>query len=299
MDSQVNETSWKDCAAGFLSRKSVRAVLGFLALALPCWGLFLQFEASTEKQIPFYYVLFGCAAAGVVGALRGAYGERFALWESWKTFSVIANGKAVSAITVALTVVPIVVSIMSETGASSAVPFTLYLYWISGLSLSVFLLVYKTTAPLVYRYSSFQQLLEKEGGVTCLRNDATPVLAEIDRQLGKPTAQPSFIAGDRKVLARLADGYADSAADVYYVMREYSAEFKRGSRILLSVLLILPAFIIPTVTAIKITTVGYQANKAAQSYDGWWKATYHQMFELAPNRQSVGSPPASEAGSPR
>lgn len=260
-------------------KKCRRFAIGFVAFALPCVvAMYWVIEHNLGLRVPAVYYWVTGPVVGAIGALRAGYGQRFSWFESWKTFDAIASGKAMTVITLALTIVPITVSISNEVGAGAAVPFTLYLYWISGLSLSLFLLVYKVSAPAAYRFATLTALTEKEGSVLCLREDAQAAL----RQMGVEMAahDPAFVEQDKAVLTKLAAGTVEIDADVYFVMRRYSAEFKTGIRAVLSILLIIPAFLVPTVTAIKITAVGYQANVAAGKLGGWAPAIYHQLFDL-------------------
>ncbi len=115
----------------------------------------------------------------------------------------------------------------------------------------------------------------------CLRADALHVLQEIERREREGRGVPKFLENDKRVVTKLSKGDIDIDADTYFVMREYSAHFKKRLRPVLSALLIIPAFLLVTLFVLKVITVGYEANIAADHYGGWWQAIYHGLFALS------------------
>ncbi|WP_347905633.1 hypothetical protein [Pseudomonas purpurea] len=260
-----------------------RSIMIAITAALMTMAIFyVVFEWSLELLIPWFFYAVPMLVVALLAGLRAWHAQHLGLVDDWKFLALVANSKLVILISVAFTFVPLAVSFSKASGATSLLPFTLYLYWISGIFLFLFLAIYKAGAPKVYQFSSFQDLKEKEGGVICLRYDAADVLASIAaRKKTKPfVVEAPYLEGDQQILAALEDGIVKYPEDVYFIMREYSTTLKVKLRCVLMVLLFIPAFLIPTVTAIKMLGVGIEAHQSANRLQGWGKAIYQQVLNL-------------------
>jgi hypothetical protein len=201
----------------------------------------------------------------------------------WKFYSLLANSKLVMLVSAAFTFVPLALSVLKVTDSQYMLPFTAYAYWISGLSFSLFLIVYKLNAPTIYKFSTFEDLMAKEGGVFVLQKDAGEVIKEIEgREIVAKAYNPKgLLLADKKVMEEsFKRGSTHDAARVYYVMKEYSSLFKSRTRFTLFALFILPAFLITTVTAIKTVVVGVEAYKAVDVCGGLGPAIYQEILDL-------------------
>lgn len=263
-------------------RLSRTITIACIAAIITAAIFYMVFEWSLELPVPWFFYPVPMLAVALIAGVRAWCTQHSGLIDDWKFLALVANSKLVMLISVAFTFVPLAVSVFKASGATGLVPFSFYLYWISGIFLFLFLVIYKAGAPKVYQFSSFQDLKEKEGGVICLRYDAADVLASIAaRKKTKPfVVEAPYLEADQAVLAALKDGIVKYPEDVYFIMREYSATLMVKLRCVLMVLLFIPAFLIPTVTAVKMLGVGLEAHQSANRLQGWGKATYQQVLNL-------------------
>ncbi|MFJ2489219.1 hypothetical protein [Pseudomonas sp. NPDC087639] len=236
------------------------------------------------KVIPWEDYIVPCIVLMGILTARAWTCREMVLTQDWQMLSMVANSKALMLISVALTVVPLALSASQAVNKQYLLPFDLYLYWVSGLSFFAFILVYKATAPTIFKYTSYRDLIDREGSVRVLRDS----LAEL-QQLADARKAPFSLA--REILVPRKDVYAIRTVDIqntqhqehiYFLTREYSRYLKGFYRLVLSILLIAPIFFVLTITFSKMFAVGTQAVQTAQCYDGWIKATYWNMLKTNP-----------------
>lgn len=249
--------------------------------ALTTLLLFLSVNEKSSEDIPIhFYVMLFIGTASIVGVIVWNTAKEKMVGD-WRLYSVLANSKLAMLVSAAFTFVPIAVSVFKAVDSNAVLPFVAYMYWVSGLSFTLFLLVYKLNAPTVYKFSSFEDLMKKEGGVFILRKDAGNVLKEIQIPEGNDQrgSVKNIMIADRKVLQSFESGELIDGAHVYYAMREYSLLLKREVRIILLGLFVLPAFLITTATAIKTLNVGVEAFRAVEQCGGLGGAIYHEVLD--------------------
>lgn len=255
--------------------------IGIIVTILP--NLLVSY--SIEQHIPWHYCIIPGLLITVIFIARFCNVKELDLAHDWQILSMIANSKALVLISVALTVVPLVLSVSKAANKQDLLPFELYLYWVSGLSFFAFILVYKTMAPTVFKYSSYRDLLDREGSVSVLRDS----LAELQKLADKRKAP---FSNEREVLVPAADFDAirtlniqcqQHQEQIYFLLREYTKYLKRFYRFVLSVLLIAPVFFVITITLSKMYAVGMQAGQSAQCYGGWINATYWNILKTNPH----------------
>ncbi|VVP35806.1 hypothetical protein PS865_04600 [Pseudomonas fluorescens] len=262
----------------------VRIVLGLII------GLIVTFlpkqliEYAIGQDIPWPYYIIPGLLLTVIFIARVCNVKELSLTHDWQVLSMIANSKALVLISVALTIVPLALSVSKAVNKQDLLPFELYLYWVSGLSFFAFILVYKATAPTVFKYASYRELLDREGSVSVLRDS----LAELQRLAA--TREAPF-SPERELLVPDSDFDAirtlniqctQHQEQIYFLVREYTKYLKPCYRAGLNILLIAPVFFVLTITLSKMYAVGMQAGQSAQCYDGWIKATYWSMLKANP-----------------
>lgn len=261
----------------------------------PCvrivWGLFiglvvtvlpkLLIEYSLGQSTPWTYYIFPGLLLTVIIVARACNVKELALTNDWQILSTVANSKALVLISVALTIVPLALSVSQAVNKQELLPFELYLYWVSGLSFFAFILVYKATAPTVFKYASYRDLIDREGSVRVLRDS----LAELQRLAAtrkapfSPEREVLVPASDFDAIRALDTQYTQHQENIYFLMREYTKYLKPYYRASLSILLIAPVFFVLTITLSKMYAVGMQAGETVHCYDGWIKATYWSMLK--------------------
>lgn len=255
------------------------------------WGLFiglvvtvvpkLLIEYSLGQGSPWLYYIFAGLLLTVIIVARACNVKELAFTNDWQILSMVANSKALVLISVALTIVPLALSVSQAANKQELLPFELYLYWVSGLSFFAFILVYKATAPTVFRYASYRDLIDREGSVRVLRDS----LAELQRLAAtrkapfSPEREVLVPASDFDAIRALDTQYTQHQENIYFLMREYTKYLKPYYRASLSILLIAPVFFVLTITLSKMYAVGMQVGETVHCYDGWIKATYWSMLK--------------------
>lgn len=255
---------------------AIAAIITLLAISLI--GYVIGQDIPWWPPIILWVVLLGVLIPRALSC------REMVLTQDWQMLSMVANSKALMLISVALTVVPVALSASQAVNRQYLLPFDLYLYWVSGLSFFAYILVYKLTAPRVFKYASYRDLIDREGSVRVLRDS----LAEL-RQLASMRRAPFSPA--RRVLVPDLDVYAIRTLDIqspqdqehiYFLTREYTRYLKGFCRLILSILLTAPIFFVLTITVSKMFAVGTQAVQTAHCYDGWIKATYWNILKTNP-----------------
>ena len=206
----------------------------------------VQNMGATSTSLLFVYLVF----VGLCSLASGALSFRaptVGFAHDWKIMSLIASSKLMLLVTVALSVVPLAVEGFKLAGHVEQLPFSLFMYWLSGLSLLVFSVLYHLCAPGAYRYPTFEDLIKREGSARVLRGEAGEILEGL-----RPRQSPSGAAGetpftsqDEHVLEVLAQGRVIDDAQCYFVMRVHSANAGKWAKRESAVLEALPALAVP------------------------------------------------------
>ncbi len=268
-----------------LNQRWVRIALAMATASIISVLAILLIEYVTGQVIPWkYYIVTSIVLAGIMIA-RNLAAKELVFTQDWQMLSMVANSKALMLISVALTVVPLALSASQAINKQYLFPFDLYLYWVSGLSFFAFILVYKVTAPTVFKYASYRDLIDREGSVRVLRDS----LAELQQLV---IARKAPFSPAREVLVPESDVYAirtlntqnvEDPEHIYFLLREYTKSLKGFYRFVLNILLIAPIFFVLTMTLSKMFAVGTQADQTAECYDGWIKATYWNLLKTNPH----------------
>lgn len=241
----------------------------------------VQNMGATSTSLLFVYLVF----VGLCSLASGALSFRaptVGFAHDWKIMSLIASSRLMLLVTVALSVVPLAVEGFKLAGYIKQMPFSLFMYWLSGLSLLVFSVLYHLCAPVAYRYPTFEDLIRREGSARVLRGDAGKILEGLRaRQTASEAAGAApFTSQDEHVLEVLAQGRVIDDAQCYFVMRVHSANANWKVRWVLTLALLIPAYVIPTVTVGKMFAVVDTARQQVHARGGWLCAIYGNVLML-------------------
>lgn len=276
-DSKLYRTRWKDLfwAIG-------------IAVIITCAVPFIAHYAI-DKPIPLLWLLAIFVPMTLIVYARLRIMKVLHWTESWQTFSVVANSRATLLLTAAFSIAPMAVAVAKGMGLEQKLPFTLYLYWISGLTMVIFLLVFRATAPVIYRYKSYKELLEGEGGFQILRDD----LEEL-KQLAKDKLAPfdnanehAFLEQDIADIKWLYVTDRNEGPELYFLMRKYSDRLKWWTRVLLTTLLFTPAYVLITTTLSNTLLVGLEASEQARCQGGFVQSIYRVVLSLNPYQNTT------------
>lgn len=271
-----------------ISKKWLRALLVIIVTAMVAQvaaililvPLVQNMGATGDWLLDAYLAFVGLCTLVCVGISLRASTVGFA--HDWKFFSLIASSKLMLLVTVALSVVPLAVEVFKLAGYIQQMPFSLFMYWLSGLSLLVFSILYHLCAPGAYRYPTFEDLIRREGSARVLRGEAGKALEGL--RAGKPASGAAgatpFTSQDEHVLEVLAQGRVIDDAQCYFVMREHSANDNWKVRWALTLALLIPAYVIPTVTVGKMFAVVDTARQQVHDRGGWLCAIYGGVLTL-------------------
>lgn len=246
-----------------------------------------------EKPIPAWWFGIGGIASFFILYARLRSTKVATAFESWEILALVANSKPAQFLITAFSIVPMIVSIAKTAGVQQQIPFTVYLYWASGLALFIFLLLFKATAPLVYRYKSYQEVLDQSGGLEVFREE----LLELQVMASSRTApfdkanDHIFLADDIVTIQWLRISDKAEAPELYFLIRKYSTGLKVGWRRALTPLLFIPAFVLVTTTLGNTLKVGVEAAAQAQCSGGLIKSIYGGILSIDPDYKKNAKPP--------
>lgn len=256
-------------------RPFLKIALGVLYGVLITLSVQFVVEIATGREIPLLSILpFGCLITPLL-TIRCWTRDSLDPSHDWKILSLVANSKAMMLITIALSVVPLVLSISQATHKQDLLPFDIYLYWLSGLSFFCFMAFYKATAPQVFKYTSYRDLIDREGSTRVLRES----VADLQE---RATNREASLTADIQSINSLDVQNTQHQEHIFFLLREYSKNLKSWARLSLSVLLVVPTFFVITITLSKAMIVGHELNQTVPCYGGWIKATYWGMLKTNP-----------------
>ncbi|SDX74215.1 hypothetical protein SAMN05444064_13827 [Pseudomonas syringae] len=272
------------------SANSLRSKLydGILALTI---AIAITFAVSSiiphalEKPIPVCWYGIGCVASFFIVYIRLRSIKVISAFESWDVLALVANSKPAQFLITVFSIVPMLVSIAKSADMQQQIPFTVYLYWASGLTLFIFLLLFKVTAPVVYRYKSYQDVLDQYGGLEVLREELLKLqaMASSGKAPFDKAHNHTFLAQDIAAIQWLRITDKTEAPELYFLIRKYSTGLKMGWRKALTPLLFVPAFVLVTTTLGNTLKVGVEAAAQAHCSGGLIKSVYSGILSLDPD----------------
>ncbi|BBN60997.1 hypothetical protein KUIN1_01870 [Pseudomonas sp. KUIN-1] len=245
-----------------------------------------------DKPIPYWWFGIGGIVSFFIFYAWLRSTKVVTAFESWETLALVANSKPAQFLITAFSIVPMIVSIAQTAGVQQKIPFTVYLYWASGLTLFIFLLLFKVTAPLVYRYKSYQEVLDQRGGLEVFREE----LLELQAMASGRTATFNkaydhiFLADDITMIRSLRISDRAEAPELYFLIRKYSTGLKVGWRRALTTLLFVPAYVLVTTTLGNTLKVGLEAAAQAHCSGGLIKSVYGGILSLDPYYEKTAKP---------
>ncbi|MBH3460096.1 MULTISPECIES: hypothetical protein [Pseudomonas] len=273
----------KDTSTNWLQVLLVMVVAAVIAQVVAIFTVIplVQSMGATGGWLLIIYLVF----VGVCTLASGALSFRapkVGFAHDWKVMSLIASSKLMLLVTVALSVVPLAVEGFKQAGHVEQLPFSLFMYWLSGLSLLVFSVLYHLCAPGAYRYPTFEDLIKREGSARVLRGEAGEILEGLRARQSPSGAagETPFTSQDEHVLEVLAQGRVIDDAQCYFVMREHGANANPKVRWALTLALLIPAYVIPTVTVGKMFAVVDTARQQVHERGGWLCAIYGSVLTL-------------------
>ncbi|MEJ5057932.1 MULTISPECIES: hypothetical protein [unclassified Pseudomonas] len=269
---KIDRSPWGDAFCAFF-------IAAFITSAVPIIAAY-----AIEKPIPPLWPLAVFLPTTLIVYLRLRMMKVRQWTESWPTLSAVANSKVTQLLTAAFSIVPMAVAVAKGMGLEQKLPFTLYLYWICGLAMVVFLLIFRATAPVVYRYKSYKDLMECEGGLQVLREDLEELkqLAKNKRTPFDDVNEHVFLEQDIVDIKWLQATDRNESPELYFLMRKYSTKLGKWKRRLLTPLLVIPAFVLITTTLSNTLLVGLEASEQAGSQGGFIPSIYRGVLSLNP-----------------
>lgn len=248
-------------------------------------AVYLMGSYVVTQFLPLHYLAVITLLVLPLLLIRTWRAKELNISSDWQALSSIANSRALKLISVALTIVPLAVSVSQAAEKQYLLPFDIYLYWVSGISFFAFIVLYKISAPTVYKYSSYRDLIDREGSVRVLR-ESVAELQELERNHKAPFSpeREALVPASDVAAIKIMDAlHPQHQEQVYHLVREYGKYLKAGYRRSLSVLLVAPIYFLVTIILTKMVLVGIEASHTADCYEGWFRGAYWQMLKKNPN----------------
>lgn len=246
--------------------------------ALPLWASTITFALTFfaissigpnlntfEKIIPWTLSIL---MLGTIIIIEKTRKEKKDNPHDWEKLQAISSSKIIIIPSLFFTLLPIALKAIQATNQDISIPFIAYMYWACGLCLFIYIPLYKILCPPAYRYNSLKEITEKHGGTYFLRTEAEELINKTSHQ------KDTFSESDTWTLHLIARGLPVPPSEAFYVVRARSADTRPWQRLILSILLYIPAFLAPTTIATNIILVGAEAITKANQLGGLSKAIY-------------------------
>lgn len=223
----------------------------------------LTFKADNldfEPSIIFYCIAF--LAGFILGLVLFIISERIGSFDNWNTWSTIAHNNKLSIFIFIFTIFPLILKIAKLVDLEKYLTPLFYAYWVCGLFLLVFIVLFKLIAPQVYKYKNFEKFKLDANSIVALREEAFIALKSIDaRKDNKKTheAERVFIGQDIIILRKIVNGEQVKLEDAFAILRNRLAYHNSVGRVFLVLSLFFPAYILPLLFTGNILLVFNQA----------------------------------------
>jgi len=227
------------------------------------FGAILTFKADGliyEPTNSFYIFTFLLGA--VLGGGTSILSEKNGPLDNWKTWSALAHNKNLSIFILIFTFGPIVVKAAKLVNIEEHLTPIFYAYWLCGLSLLIFISLFRLISPRVYGYQTFEQFKSEANSIVEFREEAKIALKSINKREKANKLNNSerpFLYQDKVLLNRVIKGKDVNLEDVYAVLKHRFSYHNDAGRNVVSFFLLIPTYVLPIVFLANIALVFNQA----------------------------------------
>lgn len=253
--------------------KNVVLMTVMLAVALYV-GIPVVFETIGAPESIWYGIFAGIIGA-IIGAITSFSSEKKGPIDNWKTWEIVSNSKIITLLILVFTFSPYILKGGEIFGIDSEIPFIFYMYWMCGLCSFFLMILYAIFAPKIYKYTSYNNFISREGTIYSLRDDAHELMIELQKKKEESSLkdyEEKDYENDISIIRNIAEGKEVDEAKSFYVFKERSKYSKPASRFFVVLFILIPVYILPVTIFINIVTVASAAAKKVEKEGSIYKA---------------------------
>ncbi|WP_299592951.1 hypothetical protein [uncultured Microbulbifer sp.] len=238
--------------AGKIFKNYVKRILIslFTAISLPV-VILLMFKADGINYDPrhlFFVLTF--FAGFFLGLISSIISDRKGPIDNWNTWSSLAFNQKLSIFILIFTLSPLIVRAAKLTELERYLTPIFYGYWLCGLSLLVFVILFKLLSPQIYAYKTLQDFKLEVNSLIGLRDQAREALNSInarERNNKLYESEKPFLSQDKIFLQKIIENKKVDIGDAYAVLKKRLAYHNSLGRFFVVVFLTAPCCVLPLI----------------------------------------------------
>ena len=215
----------------------------------------LELEYSNVKDFSAW-VWRGLFALGLfLGGISAWRADKNGAIDNWLNWSKIAHSNYIKTYLLIFAIAPMIVKALNVVDLSDKLSFVFYCYWLCGLSIVFFLILFKILSPSPYKYNSFHQFEKESNSLVEFRLFAQEVVNALEEKSNIPSNEEALITEDIKLLNQINSGTSVNKSDAFSILRSRGRYMNPITRTMVGIFIMVPAYIIPLVFFINIIVV--------------------------------------------
>lgn len=244
-----------------------------MAVAIPLAVSFVFELDNVNVKISNYLFIFIAIMGFQVGFASSYFGLKNGPIDNWDTWASLVNNNAVNLIVLLFTLTPLILKATNYADESIQLNLMFYSYWFCGLNFFFFIGLYKLLSPKIYKYRDYDDFFMKSDSFIHLRNETSEIIAELEKAKLKEY-EKKYLEEDTKILKSIENNTVKSSPDAFQVLRKRTSNrysFKRG---IVSVFILVPAYLLPTIIVVNISLVAVNALQLISENESFLKALF-------------------------
>lgn len=215
----------------------------------------LELEYPNVKELSAWFWRGLFALGLLLGGITAWQAKKNGAIDNWINWSKIAHSNYLKTYLIIFAIAPMIVKTLNVVDLSEKLSFVFYCYWLCGLSIFFFLIFFKMFSPSPYKYNSFHQFEKESSSLVEFRLFAQEVLKALEEKSNIPSNEETLVKEDIDLLKKINTGVSVNKEDAFSILRIRGRYMNPITRTIVSIFIIVPAYIIPLVFVINIILV--------------------------------------------
>ncbi|WP_456295260.1 hypothetical protein M1D72_01390 [Vibrio sp. AK197] len=186
---------------------------------------------------------------------------RFGGISSWKVYSTIIHSKKLNFYIMCFFFAPTLIKALNIVELNKYITPFVFVYWACGFMFLIFIVLFYTFSPKVYRYGSLDSFVKSSGSRLSFRDDVKLAIETNQQRKDKgklAEIEESYFDEDMSLLNKFQNGMYIHINDLYSVLIERLAFSNHRSREATGFFLVVPLFVIIPIFMSNVLVVVYQ-----------------------------------------
>ncbi len=258
----------------------IRKIIEFLVFTV---GQFLTYTNAISYFLPritfgVYDNIFFGAISVIISYIFIELFYRFGGVSSWKVYSKIIHSNKLSFYIMCFFLAPTLIKALNVAELNKYITPFVFVYWACGFMFLIFIVLFYTFSPKVYRYGSLDSFMRASGSRLSFRDDVKLAIETNQQRKDKgklAKVEEGYFNEDMSLLNKFQNGTYIYINDLYSVLIERSAFSNRWSREATGFFLVVPLFVIIPIFMSNVLVVFYHGVECTS-----WPEFIQNMFEL-------------------